>query len=193
MANVRKPRVHVKFGRKPAGGVSSAANGGQSSAPSWKVQGNPGRESKSRIPFVGGLVAIAGMVAVVFALNIEKDDPHFVKARDSVRGYEYGKSEDRRNYSQPLYQEALDELARVGSTSISIDPANELANEIRLGIDRFNARQDDRQRTVKSATTQREKRSQAISLGIERQRVMQQKVYPECGDEDSDGDGDPDS
>lgn len=199
MATPTGPRRHVKFDRKPgAPGHSSSppapASSGGTRTPDLHISGTNHRsESRSRVLFLVGLVAVAGTVAAAVVLNADKDDPHYVKARNSVQAYEQGKPVERRNYTNPLYQSALDDLARVDPESISADPAKALADTIRLGIKDFEARQQSRQRSVSTETKKRQTRRRAIVDGILRERANPQTDYPECEDEESDGHDHPDS
>ncbi len=194
MSDPKQPRQHVRFGnrRRPDGHPAQRGPAGPGrpgageQAPDIQMSAGGPRKG-ARLWFAGGFLALAGLVAYAVSLDLSKPDPHYVAAEKAVRSYEQGKPVEQRNYAQPLYQEALDELALVDPDSISADQARALAEEIRLGIHDLEARNASRDESNRRFADKVKRRRKEVLEASTRDRMNPQTTFPECEHEEGDG------
>jgi hypothetical protein len=83
------------------------------------------------LPIFGGILLLVVGSAFALLRRHELEDPHLTRAKAVLGRYELGTAEEGRDYGDLAYVEALDELALVDRDSPSVQPADELAADIR--------------------------------------------------------------
>ena len=191
MPGPRTPRTHVKFESKTR--TQPARRGGEAgpripvtpAIPDIQITPEANGRSRSRMFFIVGLAAIVGLIVAAAVLGVERPDPHFVKARQMVTNYEQGKSFERRNYGNQIYQAALDQLVQVDPESVSADPAKQLSDEIRNGMRDFEDRQQQAKAERGLNLEEHQRARQRIQANNARERANPQTDFPECDEEET--------
>jgi hypothetical protein len=132
------------------------------------------------IPLAIGFIALAGVLSMALRAHSRAEDANFVSARDGVAQYELGRSENERNYDDPIYEDALASLARVEPGSNSAGAAQTLSDDIKHKRDLFRQRirkREEVQAEVQQEVVDRDRESIAahqVSL------LTPKKEFPEC-------------
>jgi hypothetical protein len=126
--------------------------------------------------------ALIGCIAVVARGRLNAPDPHYVAVREMLDDYETTRPEGTRNYGDPVYARALEELARVDPDSVSADPAAALAAEIRGHLEAFQRAQQTRRERVAENLEKRRKERDAQLRAHRLGQVDRVSAEDDCSD-----------
>ena len=98
--------------------------------PIVRLQTAPAKTHRRWQPLAIALIAL--LVAITSIVGyVKRPDEHLVRAQKMIEAYEDGLMPSERDYSLPVYTNALRELAAVRPASISHDDAQEMTSRIR--------------------------------------------------------------
>jgi hypothetical protein len=143
----------------------------------------PPRKSSGGATFiltVAFVLGLLGLGAHAIWSHIQGPDPHYLKAQQLVRDYEYGKPKQTRNYEHQNYREALAELALVDPDSKSAAPAQALRIEIERNITKFREQQERINRQFSAVRAKNRKRRNLEAQARMHGLMAPQTEFPEC-------------
>jgi hypothetical protein len=130
--------------------------------------------------FVALIVGAAAAKAWTYK---NRPDPHYLAALEMIEDYETGRLPEERNYTDPLYERTLEELAQVDPDSVSAESAEQLEAEIRSNIERFvQARQVREAQFAQNRERARQRRAALARVHIQGQLNPVRAEDP-CGDD----------
>jgi len=112
-------------------------------------------------------------------------DPHYVKARKLVTDHERGREPATLDYEAVPYEEALAELTQVPAASVSAEPAERLAGDIRAKQAAQRERLRVRRQDMETRQEMRRQRDEAFFEAQRRARLNPKTSYPECEHEET--------
>lgn len=97
--------------------------------PIVRLHAAPKRAARRWQPVAAAIAALLIVIAVVG--YVKRPDEHFERAQKMIEAYEDGLMPSERDYSLPVYRNALRELSGVRPASVSSTEAHKLAEQIR--------------------------------------------------------------